>query len=178
MHAFCRDRSREKFGARRIRAICAAGLSFSAFLLFPATEARASEGDEHEFHRHHVGAFLGAASRPEDDHPDEHGFAGGMEYEYRFAKAAGVGVLAETATGDLRDVVVVGLLFIHPWRGLQIAAGAGAEISSHDTEFVTRLGAAYQFPIGERFTIAPNFNTDLVDGDPTYIYGITFGVGF
>ena len=64
------------------------------------------------------------------------------------------------------------------WRGLQIAAGAGAEISSHDTEFVTRLGAAYQFPIGERFTIAPNFNTDLVDGDPTYIYGITFGVGF
>jgi hypothetical protein len=158
----------------------AVGLGLSTLLLLPAVGARAGDGDEHEFHRHHVGVFLGAASRPENDHhhSDEHGFAGGIEYEYRFAKAAGVGVLAEAATGDLRDVVVVGLVFIHPWRGLQIAAGAGAEISSHDSEFVTRLGAAYEFEIGERFTISPNFNADLVNGDPTYVYGITFGVGF
>ena len=53
--------------------------------------------------------------------------------------------------------------------------GAGAEISSHDTEYVTRLGVAYQFPMGNRFTLAPNFNVDLVHGDPTYIYGITLG---
>ncbi len=32
--------------------------------------------------------------------------------------------------------------------------------------------------VAERFTIAPNFNVDLVRGDPTYIYGITLGVGF
>ena len=141
-------------------------------------DVSASDADGHKFHRHHVGVFLGGASRPEDHGSDEHGFAGGMDYEYRFSQWAGVGVLAEAATGDLRDAVVVGLIFVHPWKGLLFAAGPGAEFSSSHTEYLTRLGLAYPFPFAERFTIAPNFNVDLVRGDPTYIYGITLGVGF
>jgi hypothetical protein len=154
-----------------------AGLGPSVLLLLTATGAAAGDADGREFHRHHVGVFVGGASRPED-HGTEHGFAGGMDYEYRFSQWVGVGVLAEAATGDLRDVVVAGLVFVHPWKGLLFAAGPGAEISSHGTEFLARLGLAYQFPIWERFTIAPNFNVDLVDGEPTYIYGVTFGIGF
>ena len=157
---------------------CGAGLGLSALLLIPAAGAKANDSAGHDFHRHHVGLFLGAASRPEDHGSDEHGFAAGMDYEYRFSQWAGIGVLAEAASGDLRDAVVAGLVFVHPWKGLLFAAGAGAEISSDDSEFVTRLGVAYQFPLGKRFTIAPNFNVDLVRGDPTYIYGIVLGVGF
>jgi hypothetical protein len=101
-----------------------------------------------------------------------------MDYEFRFSRWVGVGALVEAASGDLRDAVVAGLIFVHPWKGLLFAAGPGAEISSHGTEYLTRLGLAYQFPIAGRFTIAPNFNVDLVDGEPTYIYGITLGMGF
>ena len=168
---------RDMCALRRL-ARCVVGLGLLALVLLPAASARAGDAGGHEFHRHHVGFFLGGASRPEDHGSDEHGFAGGMDYEYRFSQWVGVGVLVEAATGDLRDAVVAGLVFVHPWKGLLFAAGAGAEISSHDTEFLARLGLAYQFPVGERFTIAPNFNVDLVHGDPTYIYGITFGMGF
>ncbi len=39
-----------------------------------------------------------------------------------------------------------------------------------------RLGVGYQFPIGH-FTIGPEFNADLVDGEPTYVFGLSFGAG-
>jgi hypothetical protein len=29
-----------------------------------------------------------------------------------------------------------------------------------------------------RFTIGPEFNTDLIDGTPSYVVGVSFGVGF
>jgi hypothetical protein len=157
---------------------CLAGLGSSVVLLLPAAGASASDTGGHEFHRHHLGVFLGGASRPEEHGSAEHDFAGGVDCEHRLSQWVGVGLLAEAATADLRDAVVTGMAFVHPWKGLPFAAGAGAEISSHHTEFFARLGVAYQFPIRERFTLAPNFNVDLVHGDPTYLYGITLGIGF
>ncbi len=131
----------------------------------------------HEFHRHHLSVFLGGGTR--DEHGEtENGFAGGLEYEYRFSKWLGAGLLAEAATGDLRDVVVAGLVYIHPWKGLVLSAGPGGEFNDEDEEYLTRLGVSYQFPVANRFTIAPSFNVDIVDGDPTYIYGFAFGIGF
>ena len=66
MQGPCRDRIGEHMKARGSHLRYAAGLCLSALLLFPAVGARASDSDEHEFHRHHVGVFLGAASRPEN----------------------------------------------------------------------------------------------------------------
>jgi hypothetical protein len=159
-----------------VRFATAIALCVARLLL--AQSAAASEGESLEFHRHHVGVFLGGGSRPQPTGDTLNGFAGGVDYEYRFSRWVGVGGLVEAASGDLRDAVVAGVVFAHPWKGLLFGVGLGAEISSHSTEFVARLGAAYQFPIGERFTIAPTFDVDLVHGKPTYIYGITFGVGF
>ena len=161
---------------RRRLASCASGLGLFVLLLLPTAGAAANDADHQEFHRHHVGVFLGAGSRPEGG-SWEHGFAGGMDYEYRFSKWMGVGFLAEAASGGLRDAVVAGLVFVHPWKGLLLAVGPGAEFSPHDTAFVARFGVPYQLPVGERFTIAPNFNVDLVHGEPTYIYGFTLGFG-
>jgi hypothetical protein len=84
----------------------------------------------------------------------------------------------EVATGDLREVIVAFPFALHPWRGLHLVAAPGMEIPKHgDVEFAMRLGAGYQFPIG-RFTIGPEFNADLVDGEPTYVIGLSFGWGF
>jgi hypothetical protein len=156
----------------------AAGIALCAAWLLLAQSAGANGIEDHEFHRHHVGVFLGGGSRPQPTGDTDHGFAGGVDYEYRFSRWVGVGALVEAASGDLRDAVVAGLVFAHPWKGSLFAVGLGAEISSQSTEFVARLGAAYQFPIGERFTIAPTFSVDLVHAEPTYLYGITLGVGF
>jgi len=143
-----------------------------------ASLALAGEEAEHEYHRHHFGAFLGAATRAAEGGGHDHGFAGGLDYEYRFSRWVGAGVLAEGATGDLRDGVFAGLLFAHPWRDLVLAAGPGLEVTSDATEYLTRFGLAYQFPIAPHLTLAPEFSVDLVKREPVYVYGLVLGFGF
>jgi hypothetical protein len=141
--------------------------------------ARASEShrDETEVrHRHHISAFLGGAVR--DEHETEGGFALGLDYEYRLARLLGAGVLVEVTAGELRDVVVIVPVSLHPWRGLRLVAAPGANVPSEgDAEFLMRLGVGYRLPIGH-FTLGPEFNADLIDGTPTYVFGVSFGVGF
>lgn len=141
--------------------------------------ALASEGNDGEtesHHRHHVALFLGGGVHDEDH--TESGFVAGLDYEYRLHHLLGAGLLAEVATGDLREVIVVFPLALHPWRGLRIVTAPGIAIPDEgDVEFAMRFGVGYQFPIGH-FTIGPEFNADLIDGEPTYVIGLSFGVGF
>ena len=149
-------------------------------LVCAAGSARADdhEAGESSFHRHHVGLILGGASAAEEHRNDQHGFVIGLDYEYRFSRWIGAGLIGEAAAGSLRDGVVAGSVFIHPWRGLLVAAGPGVEVSSHGTEYVTRVAAAYQFPIARRFSIAPEFSVDILKEHVVYVYGVVFGVGF
>ena len=44
---------------------------------------------------------------------------------------------------------------------------------------IFRLGASYEFHIGERFTIAPEAQVDFVEGGTNvYVFGFAFGIGF
>lgn len=134
------------------------------------------EGHEGIHHRHHVAVFLGGAVR--DEHETESGFAGGVDYEYRFTRLLGAGLLVEVATGGLREVLLAVPVALHPWRGLRFVAAPGAEIPGDgEAEFAMRLGVGYQVPVG-RFTVEPGFNADLIDGTPTYVVGVSFGIGF
>ena len=46
---------------------------------------------------------------------------------------------------------------------------AGAEIPNKGgAEFALRVGVGYRSPIG------PEFNADLIDGTPTYVFGVSF----
>ena len=145
--------------------------------------ASASEAEEvkheesHGHHRHHVAALLGAAIR--DEHGvTEGGFAVGVDYEYRLHRLLGAGALVEVATGNIRDVVVMAPIFLHPWGGLKLVVAPGAEIaSSGHAEFLLRVGGAYLFPLGD-FSVGPDFVVDIVDGHPTFVAGLAFGVGF
>jgi len=153
---------------------------FAAALLHgPIVAAFAAELDEGEtesLHRHHVAVFLGGGVRDEDH--TESGFVAGLDYEYRLTHLLGAGLLVEVATGDLREVIVAFPFTLHPWRGLRFVAAPGMEIPDHgDVEFAMRLGVGYHFPIGH-FTVGPEFNADLVDGEPTYVIGLSFGWGF
>jgi hypothetical protein len=158
--------------SRRNCALVVAILGFAVSAL--ASEPHEKETESH--HRHHAAIFLGGAVR--DEGHTESGFTGGVEYEYRFAPFVGAGILAEAATGDLREVLMVAPLALYPWRGLRLVAAPGAELPGEgETEFVMRLGVGYRFPIG-RFMIIPEFNADLIEGTPTYVIGVGLGMGF
>jgi hypothetical protein len=141
-----------------------------------ALSAEEEHGEAEVHHRHHVGVFFGGAVR--DEEHTESGFALGADYQYRFTQLLSAGALAEVATGDLREVLLVAPIYLHPWRGLAFAVGPGAEIPSEgNVKFAMRFGVGYRFPVGQ-FTIRPEFIADLVEGTPTYVIGLSFGVGF
>jgi hypothetical protein len=135
--------------------------------------APAAGGAEEE--RHGISLFIGGVTETGGDR--ETGFALGAEYEYRPYSMIGIGGLVELAAGDVRDVVTLLPLTFHPFGGLALKAAPGAEISDGDAEFAFRLGISYEIPVGP-FSIAPEFNSDLVTGDWAYVYGVSFGIGF
>ena len=139
-------------------------------------EDPAPNGEEPGYERHELGIFVGGATRSEEHH-SETGFALGAGYEYRFTRFVGVGAIVEAATLDFRDVVLFAPLFVHPVGGLWLTAAPGAEVANDGTEFAFRLGLGYKIPVG-RFSISPEFNADLIRGEPTYVYGLTFSYGF
>lgn len=140
-----------------------------------AAEAGHGEADGH--HRHHVAVLLGGAVR--DEHGEtESGFALGVDYEYRLHRLLGAGALVEVATGDIRDVVAMVPFFVHPWGGLKLVAAPGVEIRGNgEAEFLFRLGGAYLFPLGD-FSVGPDFAVDIVEGHPTFVFGLVLGTGF
>jgi hypothetical protein len=173
-------RSRAHIGSRSFkRVICrtllAASLLHGVAAAAPASESQEAEAGVH--HRHDVALFLGAAIRDEEE--TESGFALGLEYQYRLHRFLGVGALVEGELGDLRDVLLVAPISLHPWRGLRLVVAPGAEIPNEgSTEFALRLGAGYKIPLGGRFTLVPEFNADLIEGHPTYVFGVNLAVGF
>jgi hypothetical protein len=147
----------------------ALAVSIAAFAIFAPATSGAQED------RHALSLFIGGATSTEDD--GSSGFTLGGEYEFRFYSRLGVGALVELATGDVRDVVVLAPITLHPFGGLAVKAAPGAEITDGDTEFAFRLGIRYDIPAGP-LSVAPEFNADLVRGDWTYVYGLSFGVAF
>jgi hypothetical protein len=157
------------------RTLLAAALVQGVTAAAPASELQEGEAGVH--HRHEVAFFMGAAIR--DDEETESGFALGLEYQYRLHRLLGVGALAEGELGDLRDLLLVAPISFHPWRGLRLVVAPGAEIPNEgSTEFALRLGAGYKIPLGGRFTLVPEFNADLIEGHPTYVFGANLAVGF
>lgn len=69
--------------------------------------------------------------------------------------------------------------------GFQVAGASGSKKKSEDgggseskTQFALRLGAGYEFELGERFTITPEINADVIGGSVTWVYGLSFGLRF
>jgi hypothetical protein len=129
------------------------------------------------FERHNPAVFAGASTAE-----DQTGFTVGAGYEFRPLEQVGFGILAEFTTGvESRDLVVVLPIVSHPNRdaegGWMLIIGPGIEKDEQNNDFLVRLGLSYGFLI-EGWTLAPEFDADLVHGQWNWVYGIGLGRGF
>lgn len=136
---------------------------------------------EADIPHHHVGIFAGGATRyrAPDREEEETGFAAGVEYEYRFARPWGVGLLWEGVTTDhARDAILVVPLNWHPWEWLKLSVAPGVELVEHgDHEIVLRVAAAYEIELG-KWNLAPEISWDLTPESQTVVYGLSVGRRF
>jgi hypothetical protein len=62
--------------------------------------------------------------------------------------------------------------------GFAIQTGPGVEFVDDESFFVTRLGALYEFEIGEDFTLSPQLHYDFSTGEDAIVFGIAIGKAF
>jgi hypothetical protein len=135
---------------------------------------------------HVIGLFAGMT-----DTKSEREFTYGIEYEFRFSKMFGAGLIYETspdlAHGAGVDVGFVAL-HLHPIGDLRVTAGIGQEKSHGHKQDAYRLGLAYDFPIGSHYAVAPTANVDFVEvenavthkksTEKVYVYGVVLSMHF
>jgi len=170
----------------------AAPLVLSCCLASPllAQEARDGEqaaGEKGKERRNSVELFVGFVTET-DESATGPGF--GIEYQRQISSRWYLGVEAiELSTNDVsRSWLVVVPAYFSPLGGLGLKAGPGLEGSSEEpedggesettTQFAVRVGAGWEFELGERFTLTPEANLDLVGGSATLVYGVSFGLRF
>jgi hypothetical protein len=150
-----------------------------------------AEAEHHEYHKNYLFLFLGGTTESIRDESETF-FSAGLTYERRLSQLIGLGIGGEFVFGDEGREALAGLLFIlHPIGGLGLAVGPGLEVAkeSHgeegheeeetSTHAALRVGATYEFEVGEQFAVAPAVYVDFVDGkDPVLVWGLEFGLGF
>jgi hypothetical protein len=144
-------------------------------------QAESESEAEMEFPHHHVGVFAGGATRfkaPEHEE-EETGASIGVEYEYRFTRHWGAGLLFEGVVSQhARDALIAVPFNWHPWEWLKLSAAPGVEIVEHGShEFAIRLAAAYEIEFG-KYNLAPEISVDFTRQSQTLVYGLSFGRRF
>ena len=152
----------------------------------PEVEGHATE--EAEFHRNHFGAFLGVSR-----HSDlkDRAITLGVEYARVFSPRWGASAYLEMVGGELeRDLIVIVAGIFYPMRGLGIVLGPGIEkvnkdvehngevVQEQETELIIRGGIAYGFHIAETASLGPTIFADWSETRWTFVYGISWVVGF
>jgi len=163
-------------------------------------EAEAHDGDEAQTGHHdrshlknEVAFFLGAT----DEHGHDTEFTLGVDYKRRVADRVAVGGFLDHAGGELRNSLVGALVFWWPWRTLALYAGPAMEFhdgrnqdgaggddghgeggDSNENYFVVRVGAGWDFHIGEHYGIIPTVILDLVEGEKVWVYGLAISYGW
>lgn len=193
---------------RAVRGVLVALLCSAATVhRLQAQEPEGSEGEanaEEEYHANHIALFLGSSTTTEEvpEGSSATSFTLGADYERRLSGLIGLGLLVDFAIGDFERTALLGVpLFVHPVGGLRLVAAPAVEFASEaesespdmngeaaqeesseresETGFAFRLGVGYEFELGERWSLAPEFNTDFISGkSATLVYGLSLGLGF
>ena len=136
--------------------------------------AEEEKGREENVGPHRLELLLG------NTHDDgENGFTVGLGYEYRVNQFFGVGGLVEWVRDELREWVFAVPLVLHPYKGWRFIVGPGIQVerATSNKDFLFRVGTGYEFEI-DRWSITPEFNFDIVDGEGIAVFGVSFGYGF
>lgn len=174
-------------------------LAVGIAIVFVAAFPGASLGQEHHseaetaeeaFHKNHLSLFTGATTESSDGSTST-AFSLGLDYERRLSRLVGLAGGGELVFGGEEREALVGLYFIlHAMEGLVLAAGPGLEFakeghaeaeeeSGTETHAGLRIGVLYEFEVGHSYSIAPSIYTDFIEGkEPTFVWGLAFGVGF
>jgi len=141
-----------------------------AFLTFPWT-AIAEESSGAETGGNSVEVFIGGTHSDDDDTE----LSLGIAYERRFNGKVGLGGLVEYTKS--REWVLAVPLYFHATESWKLFAAPGVEIEDGGSEFLVRLGTAYEFEMGG-WTLAPELSFDFVDSEVKTIIGLNFGFEF
>jgi len=125
--------------------------------------------------RHHLSVVVAGTHI---DAADETAFTLGLDYEYQVSENLGVGTVVEQAFGAVDSTTVLAVADIHLWRGLAVQVGPGVEFVD-DSEFALgRLGAVYEFELGDHLTAAPQMHYDMSEGEDAVVFGVAVGRAF
>ena len=129
-------------------------------------------------HHHFPGVFIGATSADSETE-----FSYGIEYEYKFSKLWGAGIVFEKTDdahhGDGVEVTLASA-YLHPWKELRVGVGFGQEKvgGAHSfEEDLARVSLSYDFHVAG-FGIAPTVAVDFVDGETATVLGIAIIMSF
>lgn len=163
-------------------------LQLPLVLLCLAPPVAAQEaGEEEAEYRNAVELFVGAVTETEES---ASGPGIGIEYQRHLSTRWSLGIEAiEISTTNVsRGFLVVVPLYFNLVGGLGLKAGPGIEGSREEpedggegestTRFAMRFGAGWEFELGKRFTLTPEVNMDVIEGNLTWVYGLSFGVEF
>lgn len=153
-------------------------------------EDNATEQEEH-INAYHAGIFTGFTTNNKNN---ETSFTLGLDYEYRMLMTdyyLGLGLLIEGVFANNKESLIGIPIYFHPVGGLKIYIAPGfifgvepIESATGETKnntksvsnFLFRFGAGYDFHLG-MFSISPGVAIDIVRGQTSYVYGLTFGLG-
>jgi hypothetical protein len=149
--------------------------------LFCCGTSASQESGHHQFPHHHMAILAGVGFERDGNH-EESGGALGVEYEVQWSERWGIGVLAERIIGDSdrrRSWVAVIPVSYHATENWRLFAGPGIESDSEKEKFLMRFGIAYEIELNDRWSVAPEFAVDFIEGGAkTYVIGIGVGYGF
>jgi opacity protein-like surface antigen len=151
-----------------------------ACILWPNAVWSADEEGHGGLPHHHVAVIAGGGVETESGHPDRAGFALGISYEFRFHEKWGIGAsvdaLGQNTRRDSAVAVPVSYHLTERWR---LFAGPGVEFADGHNELLIRLGVGYEFRLSGRWTLAPEFVADFVEGGKKlFIGGVALGYEF
>lgn len=149
--------------------------------LLITTSAHAA--DDGKLNQHVVGAFVGVT---DSDYSNETAY--GLEYEYRFNKAWGIGGVWEKTPDGHNDghghkedisVKVISAYWHKDYFRLGLGVGKEKVHGEHShTEDLIRASAAYDFHLTPNLGIAPSVAVDRIDGNNVYVYGAAITYAF
>lgn len=139
--------------------------------------------DNDKLNQHVIGAFAGIT---DSDYSNEASY--GLEYEYRFNSAWGIGGVWEKTPDGHNDghghkedisVKVISAYWHKDYFRLGLGIGQEKVHGDHShTEDLIRASAAYDFHLTPNLGIAPSVAIDRVDGQNVYVYGAAITYAF
>lgn len=152
----------------------------AACVLCPSVVWSAEDTDHGKLPHHHLALFAGGGVETESGESSRAGFAFGLVYEYRFHENWGIGAAVDAlGQSTIRDSAVAVPVSFHLTEHWRLFAGPGAEFTDDGNEFLIRMGVGYEIPLGGKWTIAPEFSADFIEGGrKVFIGGLSLGYEF